>query len=312
MKRVALGIDIGGTKVAFALINRDGELLAESEIATLPDEGAEAVIGRIADEANRHIASVNGDIDGVGIGTPGWIDAKQGIVKNAVNLGWLDVPLVEMLQARLPKAYPVRLAVDVHAILTGEAMFGAAKGHADVVQLAVGTGLGGAALTGGHLVTGGGHFAMEMGHWHTGVNPERLCNCGNRGCAEMTLSGRGVVAGIEAHRALYSESPLAQKANPTPHDWLDALRSDDPLSLHILEDMRETLARVIGACGSVLNPSYIVLSGGLGLAIADLLLADLDTRLKPRALEPIHAHLKVKKSALQNSTIGAAALVWSD
>lgn len=309
MTELALGIDIGGTKIAFGVINTQGETVAESRMDTQPADGPDVTIGRMATEALRLIDETGG-VNGVGIGSPGWIDSAAGTVKNAVNLGWTDVPLVPHLRARLPHTLPVKLAVDVHAALVGEVMFGAARGASNVVQLAVGTGLGGAAMVNGHLVTGATFFAMELGHWFTGINPQRTCNCGRNGCAETTLSGLGVIAGMAAHRAEHAHTPLARMESPTTYDWYQHIATNDPLSLHVLDDMRETLARVIGATVAVVNPSHVVISGGLGNAIYAPLTDGLHERVAAHVMGPLHESLAIVPSQVVSSTVGAAALVW--
>jgi glucokinase len=139
---VAIGVDLGGTKIAFAAVDRDGNLLATHTEPTLPDEGADAVIGRIASGVERLYRQY--PVAGVGIGAPGPV--VDGVAKRAVNLGWTDVPLAAKLSDRIAPDVPIFAQNDVNAGTIGEYVFGAGRGVRDFVYLAAGTGLAGGAV----------------------------------------------------------------------------------------------------------------------------------------------------------------------
>ncbi|MCC6803928.1 MAG: ROK family protein, partial [Anaerolineae bacterium] len=256
---VAIGVDLGGTKIAFAAVDRDGAILATHAEPTLAPEGADAVIGRIAGGIERLAADF--DIAGIGIGAPGPV--VNGIALNAVNLGWQGVPLVENVRARIALDAPIWAQNDVNAGAVAELVFGAARGMSDFVYLAVGTGLGGGAVANGRLINGALGFAMEVGH--ASIDPHgRLCSCGNHGCVEMYCSGKGLLAGVREHLPEFPDSLLTyESAAPA---IIAAMRTGDPLALRVLSEAADALGTTLAWCVMMLNPALIVIGGGLGIA----------------------------------------------
>jgi glucokinase len=309
----AIGVDLGATKIASALIDASGEVRASRQDLTRAAEGVPAVLGRIAaqvEELRQAAAAEMPDAPllGVGIGTPGRVDADAGTVEKAVNLGWEQVPLATEMKARLGGGLPIYLAKDANASALGEYYFGAGRGCPDFVYLGVGSGLGGGALTGGQLVTGGGWTAMEVGH--ISLDPDGLaCACGLHGCAETLASGPGVVNAVRLLRAEQAwDSGLAAEA--TPRDILAAAAAGDPLARAALARSGSWLGIVMAACVTVLNPTRIVVGGGLGLAAFDYLVPAARAELARRTLRSAHQNLQIFPSRLVSSAVGAACLVW--
>lgn len=132
-------------------------------------------------------------VRGIGIGTPGQVNPTAGIVRNAVNLSWREVALVDEMRARLGARVPIWIQKDANASALGEYLFGAAQGCDDFVYISIGSGLGGGVVAGGRLLTGAAWNAAELGH--LSLDPGGwLCACGNRGCAETVVSGPGLLA----------------------------------------------------------------------------------------------------------------------
>ncbi|MBZ0278853.1 MAG: ROK family protein, partial [Anaerolineae bacterium] len=230
-------------------------------------------------------------------------------VQNAVNLGWQDVPLAEMIRQKRGDTLPVWVENDVKAAALGELYFGAAQHCRDFVYLAIGTGFGGAAIVNGDLIRGVRFGAMEVGH--VVLNPQgRLCACGQRGCVETVVSGKGMLAGLEAHRSFYPDSPLAKSDSPATADILQAARYGDPLAQVIIAEARGWLIEALVWCAGLLNPELIVIGGGLGQAAPDLLLLGVVNALHQRTLPPIYAGLRLELSRITNSAASAASLVW--
>ena len=306
---MAIGIDMGATKIAFALVDDTGAVLAEHRIMTEQGQGVNHVIENLVEGIHQLIEQAESDVLGIGMGSPGHIDPINGIVKNAVNLGWRGVPLVKLLKKRLDNDLPIYIDQDVRTELVGELQFGVAREQHNAVMVAIGTGLGGAALVNGQLVTGGNFAAMELGHL-TLPGQNRLCNCGQYGCVETVLSGSGVVRGIVAHRERFPESDLVAIAEPAAKDWLIGVAKGDLLAREVLEEVRETFYRLVVLSSVMLNPQLFILSGGFGKAIAPYLLEGIDDRLLERTLPEFVDGLQVTTSALDNSAIGGAAMVW--
>jgi glucokinase len=303
---LAVGIDIGGTKIAFALIDQEGHVLAEHRLPTLATEGLQAVIRRIVSGVDTLRAQASGEIVGVGVGCPGHIDS--GVVRIAVNLGWKDIPL----QNELAKLFPVPVYVgnDAASVAIGEMWCGAARGHRNFVYAAIGTGLGGSAVVDGQVVTGMHGFAMEIGHLPLVLNG-RPCNCGRLGCVETYVSGLGLLAGVREHRAQYPKTTIGKE--PTTAEILSAAREGDPLATAVIKEVKDKLCFTLAWCAGMFNPSLIVLGGGLAHAASDLLSPESITEgIQTLMMYPIHEGLRVAPSQITASATGAGCLVWAN
>jgi glucokinase len=306
MNNIAIGVDLGGTKIAFAAVDRSGSILATHTEPTLAPEGADAVIGRIVSGIN-HV-SVGFSVAGIGIGAPGPV--VNGVALNAVNLGWRNVPLVDAVRSRIALDVPVWAQNDVNAGTVAELIFGAARGVSDFVYLAIGTGLGGGAVADGRLINGAGGFAMEVGHMS--VDPAgRLCNCGNRGCVEMYCSGKGLVAGVREHLRDAPQTALVH-AELNTRAILEAARLGDTLALRVIDEAAEALGTTMAWCMMVLNPALIVIGGGLGIAAYDLLSERAQVAMSARLMPDLAPLLRVAPSQIESSALGAASLVWHE
>ena len=190
-KKFAIGIDIGATKIASVLLSEEGDIIATSKVATLPAEGMQAVFDRVAQEIKALMQSFSGEVIGIGIGSPGKVDATRGVVYDAINLGWIEVNLLEEISRRIDAHLPIWVGKDTNLSALGEYYFGNGRDCDDFVYASIGSGLGGGIISGGHLVTGGDWYAADLGH--ISINPNGLpCVCGNYGCAETIVSGAGL------------------------------------------------------------------------------------------------------------------------
>ena len=211
--QLAIGVDLGGTKIAFVLVDEQGAVRASHQLPTAVNDGVEAVIDRIA-HGIQHLREQAGyPVIGIGIGSPGHLNPLTGVVHNAVNLGWREVPLVAALQRRLSGNVPIWLQKDTNAALLGELYFGAA-------------------------------------------------------------------------------------------------RDGDPLANVVLNEAADWLGMAFAQCAVVLNPALFVISGGLGLAAADLLLERAEREFRRRVSLPVYQNLRFVQSQITVSAIGAACLVW--
>ncbi|HEY3311067.1 MAG TPA: ROK family protein [Anaerolineales bacterium] len=312
MESAAIGIDLGATKIAAALVAGTGEVLAARTLPTSPGEGTQAVLDRMASLANElgtEAARRPVNLLGIGIGSPGVVNAATGTVQNAVNLGWHKVNLADELKVRLKQSLPVWVHKDGNASAIGEYVFGAARGCTDFLYLTIGTGLGGGLFAGGQLITGANDNATELGH--ISLDPQgRECVCGLRGCAETVLSGYGLVA-------LYESKLMAGTAAVTRGPGListaaiiEAAKENDLCALEALAEMGRQLGIVIAFCAAVTNPSLVVIGGGLGLAIFEQVMPRAKMELQTRVLKASHAGLKIVPSQQSSSAVGAASLVW--
>lgn len=188
------GFDLGGTKMMAAIYNAHFRELARERKKTRPTEGFKPGIERMARTIQDSLAAASIKPDrlrGIGIGCPGPVDMKRGIVLEAPNLGWKKAPVREAME----KAFKCRVVVanDVDAGLFGEYMFGAAKGARCAVGIFPGTGIGGACIYEGRILRGSVYSCMEIGH--IPLQPDGpLCGCGQRGCLEALASRLAIAA----------------------------------------------------------------------------------------------------------------------
>ncbi|MDQ4004711.1 MAG: ROK family protein, partial [Actinomycetota bacterium] len=184
MARTAVGVDLGGTKIAGRLVRDDGRVLTADERETPGD--TEAILETMVSLIQRLRSD---DVMGVGIGAAGMVDFEAGAMPFSPNLPLRDVPIRD----RIASATGLRCVVDndANAAGWGERQLGAGRGHDHMLLLTVGTGIGGALITGGRVYRGAHGFAGEVGH--VIVEPDGpLCGCGNRGCWEQMASGQAI------------------------------------------------------------------------------------------------------------------------
>ncbi len=168
---LAVGIDLGATKIASALVTESGGVLASRQTLTRSQDGADAVLQRIATEINALLTGAGERVAGIGMGTPGIVNPGEGVVRNAVNLGWDEVPLVSGVRKHLEHDLPVFVGKDTNASALGEYYFGAGSGCRDFVYLSIGSGLGGGLIVNGQIVTGSAWQSSELGH--ISLDPQR-------------------------------------------------------------------------------------------------------------------------------------------
>lgn len=310
METIAIGVDVGATKIATAAVTREGQVLAARQTATEVGQGPDAVIARIVADIEALAAGRNEKLSGVGVGVPGLVNPVDGIVINAVNMGWQDVPLRAQVQTRLGLQVPVHIENDVRSAARGEALFGAGRGVQDFVLITIGSGLGSAAMVNGHLIHGARFFASEAGHLVLDVNGRR-CKCGLNGCAETVLSGPGLVATTREFLSVGTLSMLQNHDSMMPHEVLQAARQRDAAAMAALNKVGEWLGLIMATASAWLNPARFVIGGGLGLAAFDLISPPALAAYRVRVLPASRDGVEMVRSQVQSSAVGAAALVFA-
>lgn len=307
-EELTIGLDIGGSKMAFVVADRAGNALQSKTLPTQSGDSFNDTLDRISAVLNAYIADY-APIAGIGIGVPGPVDSERGVALLAANLGWKDAPLRAALQKRLARPLPIYIENDVNAAAIGEGRYGVAKGVGNYVFLMVGTGIGGAVLLNGGLLRGATHSEMEIGHISLDPVNGRLCGCGRRGCLEMSVSGKGIIAHAQQHIADYPNTNLRADSIST-HEIIAAARRDDPLARHVMLEAARALGIACAWCVNLFNPGLIVLGGGLMRACYPLLEAETLNTLRARSLPLNYEAVALKLSALSDGALGAAALVW--
>ncbi len=266
MSDLAIGVDIGGTKIAGGIVDSAGRVLDTERRDTPGSDVArtEAAIVDVVDTlAARH------EVSAVGIGAAGWIANDQATVLFSPHLAWRSEPLRDALRGRIE--LPLIVENDANAAAWAEYRFGAARGHRVVVCVTLGTGIGGGLVIDGTLYRGAFGVACEYGHM-TLVPDGRRCACGNLGCWEMYASGRALARDA---RELAGESPVAAArmlelaGSPdglTGPIVTAAAEAGDPAAVSICTTMGRWLGRGLANLAAVLDPSIFVIGGGVSRA----------------------------------------------
>lgn len=308
MDELALGIDIGGSKMAFVIADRRGSIHESFALRTQPEGGFVRVVERLA-QAIQPALRRHPRLCGIGIGLPGPVDAQRGIALQAANLGWQRVAFRAALQAALPTDLPILLENDVNIGALAEHQFGAGRGAQNLVYLALGTGLGGAAILNNHLLRGASHAEMEIGHISLDPVAGLPCGCGRRGCLETVLSGNGLVAQTEQAAPGFPESPL-HGAPLSARAIVRAADAGDALALHSMQ----LAAQALGIAGAWLinlfNPQKLILGGGLIRHLYHHLELGFLQELELRCLSLNREASSIALAHMSHGALGAAALVW--
>lgn len=263
----AIGIDIGGTKIAGALVTEAGEILRLEKRST-PAGDPVAIIDIVVDLVKT--LGDGQDVAAAGVAAAGFIDNTQSIVYYAPNINWRSEPFRQHLTELLP-GIDVTIDNDANAAGWAEYRFGAGRGATDMTLLTIGTGVGGAVVADGRLLRGGFGAAGEIGHVR--VVPDGLpCGCGARGCIEQYGSGRALLrmAGEIADAGLIGHNlSVARDANGGVLDGtiVAALIEDhDPGALAALRQLGSWLGQACASIGAVLDPQRFVFGGGVAIA----------------------------------------------
>jgi glucokinase len=252
MERFSIGVDLGGTNLRAAVLSEGGKILDQSKAPTSPEKGREYVITEIV-EAIQELRDrqKSGEFAGVGIGVPGFIRMKEGVIANSNNLSFLEnIPLRDEIAKRLGR--PVILENDANAAAMGEKWMGAGRDVDDLVLLTLGTGIGGGIINDGQILHGFLGMAGELGH--ITVVPNGLpCGCGNIGCMEKHASASGIVAMAKL---------LHVTDDPTAEDVFNEAKAGNWKALRVFECMGEALGIGLATLVNTFNYPLYLLSGG--------------------------------------------------
>lgn len=299
---VAIGIDIGGTKIAIAAVSLRGNVLSSIRFATEPQLGFPVALNKMISGIKSVITDAglsSNSLDGIGIGCAGPVDPARGTIHNPHTLPtWDDCDLVTPLQELF--GVPVRLENDADAAASGEARFGAGRGSDPMVMLTFGTGIGFAAIVKGQIYRGVAGEHPEAGHIPTTADgPE--CYCGLRGCFEAMASGTaidvaGKAAGFVDGRAVFSSAAAG-----------------DSVAAGILDAAVNSTATAIWTLAHTFLPQRFVLGGGLIDDHFELFAAPAQAALSRAVLLP-KGRVEIVRASLGNDAgvVGAASLVMPD
>jgi glucokinase len=292
-----IGIDLGGTKVAFGLISPDNRIVARCRIPTDADDGPQAVVERIAQQkaALEQELPAGKKVQAVGICCPGPLDHVTGTLLTLVNVpGLSNTPLRQLLADRLQ--LPVRLDHDAKVAALGEFYYGAGRGRDHMVYVVIGTGVGAAIIINRQLYYGESNSSGEVGHMTVDRNGE-LCACGSRGCLETYTSGPWLARRYrqalkrdgrtgDEHAESFSGATVTQLA-----------AQGDPVALSVMQSAGEALGIAVASMAMMMNVELYAIGGSVAKA-SDLFLETARQTVPRYSFRAVSARVRIEASEL--------------
>ena len=310
-----LGVDVGGTKVAVAPVDRSGRPLDRPLIDPSQAVGTAAFLGGLETTLRKAMAEfAKFEPQAVGLACAGTVDSFEGVVVSSPNLPLKEVPLAGILRRTL--GIPVTLENDANAAVLGEAVAGAAAGFRHVVMLTLGTGVGGGLYLDGHLYRGVSGGAAELGH--VVVQADGLpCRCGSNGCLEMYASGSALArfaavrAGDENMDPTGNLFRLRTQGRLTGREVSRIARDGDAGALAAVEELAGWLGIGLVNMANIFDPDMIVVGGGVG-ELGELLIGPARAFLKDNAMPPARDRVRVASAKLGNKAglVGGGLAAW--
>ena len=310
-KKYVVGVDLGGTKIYTALVDLEGNIIKEKTVETLANEGEQAVMGRIIDTINYVIDGTDKNlIKSIGIGSPGPLDVKNGVIIENSNLPFKNFAIVKTIRETYD--LPTYLDNDANVATLGEYKFGAGKGTENMIYMTVSTGIGGGAILNGKIFRGSTGNALEIGH--TTISQERTrCGCGNIGCAESLASGTAI--GKRAKEAVNSnaETSLKNYDDVTSKEVFIEAANGDRVAKEILNTSLTYLGITVANIITTFDPEKVVIGGGV-VNGGDIVLDTIRKVVSERCMKTFVESCTVEKAVLggKAGVLGAAALAITE
>jgi len=314
MSTIYAGVDLGGTSFVAVVANNKGRVLGSSDSVTTPGASSEETLSQIGDHvliAAKEAGVKMSKIKAIGIGAPGAVDLKRGIVVRAPNLGWTDVPLAGVLRKRLRT--DVVLGNDVQVAILGEHAYGAAHGHDRVVGIWVGTGIGGGLIANGEIDRGFRGAAGEIGHMVIKEDgPE--CSCGRRGCVEALASRSAMERDVRAASTESAALTIMKERNKdrmTSSVIAHALEQNDAVMHDVVARAQHYLGLLAGNIVNLFDPEMIVIGGGVAQRLKESFVGPIADVARSRFLRPDPEHrIRIEHAKLgdYSGALGACAL----
>ncbi len=308
-----LGHDIGGTKLAVVIADREGNILHKVRRPTAAERGPEAVVASLIDMSREAMASTAFAVEemaGIGISCGGPLDTKTGVVYAPPNLpGWDEVPLRAWLESEM--ALPVHVENDANAGALAEWTFGAGRGCRHMVYMTMSTGIGGGIILDGRLYRGPGDTAGEVGHM-TIVENGPACGCGKRGCLESLCSGPSIARRARERLQKRPGSAMVDLVDGdvsriTAETVMAAARKGDPCAREIVDETARYMAVGLGNIVNILNPEIVVI-GTILVKARDLLMEPIRDYLRRETWSRVYDTVRVVPAGLGDAVGDLAAI----
>lgn len=316
MKQFTIGLDLGGTNSVFGIVDRNGNIVAETTIKTQGFANAEQYVDASMVALNKIIAQVGGieTISSMGIGAPNG-NILSGCIEYAPNIAWAHegmIPLARMFSERLNKI-SVKITNDANTAALGEMKYGAAKDMKDFIVLTLGTGVGSGIVCNGQLVVGCDGNAGELGHVIVERENGRQCGCGRRGCLETYCSATGVARTARQFLADTNEESVLRNKKAeeiTSYDVAKAAEGGDVLAKKIFDYTGTIMGKACADMAAFSSPEAFIFFGGLSKA-GRLLLDPIEKAYNENVMATFRGKAKFMLSAIEGagaSVLGAASI----
>jgi glucokinase len=297
LTRLALALDVGGTRLRAAAIDAEGKIHHREAVATQSDGTGKIIVGQLVEIANKVLGRCD-DVVGVGLSALGPLDLKTGVITTPATLpNFRHVPIKAMLEDVLQR--DVLIENDAISAACGEWKIGAGRGVESLVYITVSTGIGGGVISDGHVLRGASGFAGHIGHMK--IFPDGVrCGCGNAGCWEVYASGTALTARAQQGLgAVTAEDVFAR-----------ALKGDE-IARHLVEEEADYLGIGIVSLLHLFNPERVVIGGGLSNALEQLR-PGIERRVENDAMPPFRVDIQKAELGDNSGLLGVAQLVFKN
>ena len=310
--KYSLGVDVGGTTIKFGIVSDGGKISQQFKLDTHADEGPDAVIIQIKKGIHKILKNCKVEVEGIGIGFPGLVTSKKGIVQCPPNFkNWDSIAIGNIVKKEFKKK--VFVENDANAAAIGEFIFGAGKKYKDFIMVTLGTGVGGGIIINEKLYKGATGAAGEIGHIKIKFDGVR-CKCGGTGCLEAYSGINYLVERVknklETNKSILNEWVKSEK-KLSPKLIHDAALEGDEFSVNVIADLSEQIAIGLSSVVNLFDITTIIIGGGVA-GFGSYLFSPLTESLIDNVMEPMKKRIKVLPAKLKNNAgiKGASALVF--
>lgn len=313
-EKFAIGVDLGGTNIKIGIVSEDGKIISKTSVKTEAQDGPKVVIKNIKKGIDEILKTNKRKMSGIGIGAPGIVSTKKGVVQNPPNLpGWDKIELGAIIKKEF--GYKVNVENDANAAAVGELIFGAGKKYSSFVMVTLGTGVGGGIVFNKKIFRGEIGGAGEIGHVCIDPNGPR-CNCGSTGCIEAYAGNHYIKE--EAKRELHNhpsskiwELIEGDLERVSPRIIQMAAELGDVYAKDFIHDLGSKLGIAFTSISNILDISTFIIGGGVA-GFGRPLLTTIRATMIARVLTPLKSRIRVVPAKLKNEAgiLGASALVF--
>ncbi|GAB4222033.1 MAG: ROK family protein [Francisella sp.] len=313
-----IGVDIGGSNIAAGLFDENKQLVTNAKVKSKAKEDTQVILGQLFKVIDQLRAQMPADkkLLGIGVGVAGLVDKKTSVMRKSVNINIDGVNLKQVIQDK----YSVKSLVDndVNVGLLGEVKYGAGVGYDDIIGAFVGTGVGGAFFLNGKLYTGNSGLAAELGHIIVDKGGAYCQGCGSQGCLEAYAGKVGIERKIESLakkkvRSTLIDLVVSNGGKLKSSHIKKALEEKDKIAMDILDEAMEYLGVGLGSALNMINPSLVILGGGVMEAVGEMYLDKIKRAAMRSSYADIYAECEFRLAKLGDlaGIYGAMDLVAS-